>query len=304
MTEPKVSIGLPVYNAQRYLRETLDLLLAQTYSDFELIISNNASNDETQSICHEYAQKDARIQLHHQPHNLGAALNFNFVFESSVGEYFRWNAYDDPVAPKYLESTIAVLERYPDVIMSYPKTILLDDDGEVLEHHDDMFHLDLSSPSVRFSQFFNVSAWCHPVFGLIRRAVLQKTGLIGAYASSDRVLLGELALRGKCWEVPEHLAYRRLHAKISTRVNTSDEAMAAWFDPDTSHRIALPRVRRIVELARAIQRTPMKAQEKTDCYFALARFYMQPERRKGAIKDVKRLRQVLRQSIKPSEDIK
>jgi glycosyltransferase involved in cell wall biosynthesis len=83
--QPTVSFGVPVYNGHRHLRETLDSLLAQTYSDFELIISDNASTDATPDICQEYASRDSRIQYHRQTENVGAPENWNFVARKARG---------------------------------------------------------------------------------------------------------------------------------------------------------------------------------------------------------------------------
>ncbi len=95
MNTPKVSIGMPVYNGGRFLKEALDSLLVQTFTDFELIISDNASTDETEAICQDYAAKDKRIRYIRQTENRGAIANFQFVLDEAVGEYFMWAAADD-----------------------------------------------------------------------------------------------------------------------------------------------------------------------------------------------------------------
>src|SRR5262245_57216615 len=92
---PRVSIGLPVYNGAKYLAEAIDSLLEQTFSDFELIISDNGSTDATPAICEEYAAKDGRIRFLRQEINRGLAWNWNCVLEESRGAYFKWAACDD-----------------------------------------------------------------------------------------------------------------------------------------------------------------------------------------------------------------
>ena len=99
---PRVSIGLPVLNGEKYVAEALDAILAQSFLDFELIISDNASTDATPDICADYARRDARIRLHRHPSNLGAAPNFNFVFQRSRGEYFKWAAHDDQISSDFI----------------------------------------------------------------------------------------------------------------------------------------------------------------------------------------------------------
>lgn len=96
---PVVSIGMPVYNGEKYIREALDSLLAQTFTDFELIISDNCSNDATENICREYALKDIRVKYIRQAENIGANANFKFLLENASSEFFMWAAHDD-----YLES--------------------------------------------------------------------------------------------------------------------------------------------------------------------------------------------------------
>ncbi len=108
---PRVSIGMPVYNGGLFIREALDSLLAQTFTDFELIISDNASTDGTESICREYADKDARIRYVRQAQNLGAAANFKFVLDESVGEYFMWAAADDVWLPTFVRVCVGLLEK-------------------------------------------------------------------------------------------------------------------------------------------------------------------------------------------------
>ena len=106
---PRVSIGIPVYNGGRFIKEAIDSILAQTFEDFELILSDNASTDETEEICKEYATLDRRIRYYRNEENLGAAKNYNRVFELSNGEYFKWASHDDLCAPEYLERCIAAL---------------------------------------------------------------------------------------------------------------------------------------------------------------------------------------------------
>lgn len=108
---PKVSIGMPVYNGARYIREALDTLVAQTYTDLELIISDNASTDATEGICREYAARDPRIKYVRQSRNRGVIVNFQFALAEAVGEYFMWAAYDDKWGCGYLQEAVAVLDR-------------------------------------------------------------------------------------------------------------------------------------------------------------------------------------------------
>src|SRR5436190_12174806 len=95
MRDPIVSIGLPVFNGERYLRQALDSLLGQDFQDFELIISDNASTDRTAEICRAYVAKDRRIRYYRNESNIGSAPNYRRVFELARGEFFKWCSHDD-----------------------------------------------------------------------------------------------------------------------------------------------------------------------------------------------------------------
>src|ERR1700744_3243910 len=109
-TVPRLTIGLPVYNGEKYLAESLDALLGQTYGDFELIISDNASTDGTADICHDYLERDRRIRYHRQPHNIGLSPNFNFVIAQARGEFFKCAHYDDLCAREMVERCLDALD--------------------------------------------------------------------------------------------------------------------------------------------------------------------------------------------------
>ena len=132
ISQPRVSIGLPIYNAEQFLEETLRSLLSQTVPDFELIITDNASTDNTQNICQAYAARDDRIRYYRNEQNIGCDPNFNRVFSLSRGKYFKWAAFDDVCAPNFLEVCLEVLDNEPQVILCYPKTKLIDLEGKFL----------------------------------------------------------------------------------------------------------------------------------------------------------------------------
>lgn len=118
---PKISIGLPIYNGEKFLRKRIENLLSQTFTDFELIISDNASTDNSINICKEYMKKDSRIKLYEQDHNIGQFNNYNFVLEKSSGKYFAWIAADDLLLPKFLEKNLHILETNKNVVTSISK---------------------------------------------------------------------------------------------------------------------------------------------------------------------------------------
>lgn len=117
VTRPFVSIGMPVYNGERYIRQALDSLLAQTFTDYEIVVSDNASTDATGVICREYEKRDSRIRYVRQPKNLGAARNFKYVLDQATG-YFMWAACDDVRSPDFIEINLRFLQRHPDFVAS------------------------------------------------------------------------------------------------------------------------------------------------------------------------------------------
>src|SRR5687767_4274622 len=133
-TAPKVSVGLPVFNGDAYLRNSIESILDQDFTDFELIVADNASTDATESICREFANRDCRVRYYRNDVNLGASRNYNKVFELATGEYFKWHAHDDECYPTMLSRCVAVLEEAIDsVAMVYPLAELIDEQGKVLQ---------------------------------------------------------------------------------------------------------------------------------------------------------------------------
>ncbi len=273
---PRISVGLPVFNGEKYLQQAIDAILRQTFSDFELIISDNASSDGTEEICRLYAKRDRRIRYYRNATNVGGAKNFNRVYELSVGDYFRWAAYDDLVAPKTLERCFEILERNPTVVLCHSKTINIDQDGNIIDYYDDNFAFRSKDPSRRFRDFLlRVYEYnCNALFGLIRRNALEETSLIGSYHSSDKVLLAQLVLKGEFFEIPAYLFYKRFHPEISTVVCRTENAFAEWHDTSKKDRPSLPTLQRTIDFVKSIQREPLHWQQKLQCHGYLARFYL------------------------------
>ena len=119
MTPPLVSLGIPVYNGARFIRQALDHLLAQTYTHLELVICDNASTDGTSAICQEYAARDARVRYYRNPTNVGLINNFRLAVERSTGTYFAWAAADDRKLPTAVEACVRVLQAQPAAVMAH-----------------------------------------------------------------------------------------------------------------------------------------------------------------------------------------
>lgn len=182
---PRVSIGVPVYNGERFVAETLDSLLAQTFEDFELIICDNASTDRTEQICRTYAGRDARIRYVRNAENLGAGRNFRRVLELSSGEYFRWANCDDLFAPEGLARCVEVLNREPSVVLTYPKTKLVDERGSVISEYEDGLHLQSLKASEHFAELYQKLRLVNVIYGLMRTDILRHTGLLRNFPGGD-----------------------------------------------------------------------------------------------------------------------
>ncbi|OGG44273.1 MAG: hypothetical protein A3F84_14865 [Candidatus Handelsmanbacteria bacterium RIFCSPLOWO2_12_FULL_64_10] len=269
---PEVSVGLPVFNGANYLREALDSILAQTYSDFELILSDNASTDGTEEICRAYAARDRRIRYDRSEKNLGAARNFNRAFELSSGKYFKWAAHDDVCAPDFLARCVEALERDASVVLCYPRARVIDGRGVVLEDYGVKLNTDSPDPQVRFRGPILVWHRCYEIFGVIRASTLRRTSLMGHYAASDRVLLGELALHGRFQEVPEHLFFARRHPQQSVKALPTNHLRTVWFDPSQEGRVVFPEWRIFHGCLRSIRKAPLSWRERVSCYLHVGRW--------------------------------
>jgi glycosyltransferase involved in cell wall biosynthesis len=257
----KVSIGIPVYNGEQYLPLAFDSILAQTYGDFEVIVSDNASSDGTEDICREFAARDFRIHYHRQKENQGAPWNFNRVFRLSDTDYFRWHCVDDLVRPGMLASCVEVLDRYEDVVLCYPRVLLIDETGRDLgEYHNG---LDLSHERAfdRYFTLFRNLQLCNIQYGLMRSKVLRKTLLMRDFLGSDEVFLGELSLYGKFREIPENALLIRMHPKASSSLRTKEE-LQAFYNPTREPKTNLRLLRHMKEKIRTVGRSPIPLSQK------------------------------------------
>jgi glycosyltransferase involved in cell wall biosynthesis len=224
----RLSIGVPVYNGERFLRRTVESLLAQTFSDFELTISDNASTDGTREIAGEFVRRDPRVRYHRQPHNLGLAGNYDFLAGRVSGEYFKWATADDPCEPRFLERCIAVLDGDPEVVLAYPRARFVDEDERPLEIHDPGFALDFEPAAARLRYVIEAGHWVNAILGVIRATALARTRLLPRYPGGDYVLLGQLCLQGRFVEIPEALLRRRIHPDASSQLSADPRRMLAY----------------------------------------------------------------------------
>lgn len=278
----RVNIGLPVFNGEKYLRQTLDSILAQKYQDFTLIISDNASTDKTQQICYEYAKMDDRISYHRNRRNFGAMLNHNRVFELSSGEYFKWASHDDVLAPEYLEKCVRVLDNDPSIVLCHSKVGIIDENGVLVGNYDDRKLNGISSwkPHERLRDLLSLRNTSCAITGVIRRSCLAKTSL-GNYIGADTNLLVEIGLMGRIYEIPERLFFRRAHPQAYTNVYPWKAAVRDyrsqldwWASNEKNLRLVLPHLKNLIEFLRSVNRVPLKSSERWLCYREISRWLL------------------------------
>lgn len=240
---PLVTIGLPVYNSERYVSESIDSLLGQTFRDFVLVISDNASTDRTADICQRYAKADPRVQYHRNPVNIGNPRNFNRVFALTKTPYLKWSTADDWWAPTFLEKALQVVESDPSVVLCYPQAVLVDGESGTRTDYHDCLHLVQDDPAARFSFLLSNIQKAHQHLGVIRTSALARTHLLGVHVGSDINLLAELTLYGKFYELPERLFFRRFHKDSGSWRRTDPDHDAAAHDARTYYSTAAPPVR-------------------------------------------------------------
>lgn len=287
-TPPRTSVGLPVRNGASYLREALDSLMCQTVDDFEVIVSDNASADETPALCREYAERYERIRYVRFDTNVGAARNFNHAFEQSRGRYFKWMAADDLCAPDFLERCTSVLDEDSRAVLCYPNVRDVDQWGRPKENRSGPLHEPAYDLPRRFWQYVFADHNRHSageIFGVIRSEVLAETGLIPTCAHGDRLLLARLSLRGRFRHVPENLLFRRTHAERSVHrrpahVEDGSDLLyrilgpgplppAEWFDPSLKNQVVYPEWRRLRELVRSIRSSELDGWTALSCLAGL-----------------------------------
>jgi glycosyltransferase involved in cell wall biosynthesis len=269
---PRVTVGMPVFNGERFLPEALDSVLAQTFRDFELVVSDNASTDGTEQICRSYMCRDPRIRYYRSGTNRGAAWNHNRVFELARGEYFKWWSHDDLCAPEFLEQCVAVLDNDPGVVLCFPRTQMVDAERQPLtKYASRAASADSLHPYKRFRGVLDPYHWCFPVYGLGRAAFLRQTPLIGNYTGSDGVLLADLALRGRFHEIPSTLSFNRDHPSRSIRMYSMYTA-PSWYDPSLKGKISFPHWRLLGEYARTVASSNLRGWQKICCCAELVRY--------------------------------
>jgi glycosyltransferase involved in cell wall biosynthesis len=278
-------VGLPVYNGENYIAESIDALLGQTYTDFELIISDNASTDSTADICRRYEKQDSRVRYFRQPQNIGLAPNHNFVAEQARGELFKWASNDDLYARDLLERCVDALDKYPDVVLAHSWTAKVDGSGAVTQ----AFKYPLTTDSPRAPERFRsvlFDSGGDDDYGVMRLEVLRRTAMKESYHHADHTIIAEIVLHGRFYQVPDWLYFRRDHADRAERACPTMRSRCVNMDPRRADRLRHPVARLYGEYIwgyiRAIRHAPLSSAERRECYRYLAEWLASRARPGGA----------------------
>jgi glycosyltransferase involved in cell wall biosynthesis len=266
---PRVTIGVPAYNAERYLALSLESLVKQTYEDIEILVCDNASTDSTANIVREFANRDRRIRYVRNEENIGAGRNFIRCVELTRSELFRWQAADDLSAPTLVERCVEVLDARPDVIQAYARTILIDENGAELEKYNERIQTLADSPRQRYLHVMRNIGLVNSSFGVMRTNLLRKTAILGAHPGGDIVWQAEMALYGKLYEVPEYLHFRRMHAGAHSAMTFAQRH--TFYNPSRSPGRELRMWRQAYERVVSVMRSPLPPGERIRLTASIAR---------------------------------
>lgn len=284
-TAPRLSIGLPVYNGENYVAESLEALLGQSFTDYELIISDNASTDSTGDICRHYEKQDSRVRYFRQPRNVGMAPNVNFIVHQARGELYKEASHDDLYASNLLESCVDALDEYPQVVLAHSWTAKVDGSGNVTEAYE--YPLTTATPRApeRFrSMLFDSGG--DDDYGVMRMNVRRRIALMGSHHHADRTITTEIALYGPFYQVPDWLYFRREHP--GQNGHAPMRRRCANMDPRRANPWRHPAARLYGEYiwayVSAIRRAPLSVADRRECYRHLMQ-WMASHERPGAVHD-------------------
>jgi glycosyltransferase involved in cell wall biosynthesis len=280
-TPVPLTIGVPVYNGEPYLAEALDSLLSQDFTDFRVVVADNASTDATPDICSDYHAKDDRITYVRHATNIGGAGNWTWLAERATSPLFKWASADDVCAPQMLSACVGALDEHPGAVLAYPRTVMMDEDGIPVEVCRHRLHVLDEDPAVRIHTVTMALYHANALHGVIRTRPLQETSLIQPWLGSDFTTLSELALRGSILEVPELLFFRR-RTPQSLGLGTLDRrARQEWFKPGAKTSVVPPAWRVSWNNDRAIAHAPLSATDRLRCHVAYRQARGQKMLRRG-----------------------
>lgn len=283
--KPRLTVGVPVRNGEAYLPQALESLLAQSFTDFVVLVGDNLSTDRTPEIVREFAARDPRIRYIRHGTNLGAAGNFSRLVRLAETELFRWHASDDLVLPEHTARCIAALDAEPAAALAYTKTTIIDAEGRETGPYEDRVEALADSPRARFHVVYRNLSKCNVQYGVMRRDLLSRTLLMRPFVASDMAFLYELALYGKFVEVPERLFLRRIHS--AGTIGMTETERRVFFAPDRWRQPSFQTWHTLATLERAICRAPIGARERALLQFDLIQEAVAPWSRRKLMREAR-----------------
>jgi len=220
--EPRVTVGMPVWNGDDFIAGAIDSLLGQTYDGLVLVISDNGSTDGTQAICEDYARRDGRVRYERLDRNIGLQANFARLIDFATGPYFMWAGHDDRWDPTYVERMVAVLDADPSVVLAGSNAASIDQSGVEWRQFDNVdVYGQAKGTAARARRFIAQppgGGHATMLYGLMRTAAIQRIGYQppGAirdhnrgYYAMDLLALFRLIFEGEFHVEPETLFWRR-----------------------------------------------------------------------------------------------
>ena len=255
---PRLTVAVPVRNGERYLAEAMESLLAQTFTDFILLIGDNASSDGTEEIARQYLGRDPRVRYIRQEKDVGAFGNFSDLARRAETELFRWHSADDLVRPQHTERCVAALDAHPEAVLAYATTLDIDGEGRVTGEYDDRMQVTDATAADRFIRVHSQLHRCNVHYGVMRLDAVRRTNLMGTFIESDVCFLRELALYGAFIEVPERLFLRRYHEAASSAMTRAERMRFSV----GAEGVPVRNLWHALADARAILRAPLPAAER------------------------------------------
>ncbi|CAN5496185.1 glycosyltransferase family 2 protein [soil metagenome] len=301
MSRPRIAIGLPVKDGEKYLRGALEAIRGQTFPDFVVHIVDNASTDATREIAESFARVDSRFHYSRNEQNVGSLENFHRAFASARltgAPLFKWAAHDDRPRREYLAEVIAEFDDHPSVVAAHARPALVDDYGAEIPYsaEDNAFvtpagdrwvwnrrlirRLQVEDPARRLGAFLRAKAGEWMAYAVFRADVLAQTELFVAPGFED-TLCAEVLLRGPVSLVETPLFEHRLHAG-SARYMSRRDYLAYEYGCDPGEG-PLPSYARALQYSKAIRNAPISGLDRARCHAKLARFAVRPRQIANAI---------------------
>ena len=221
-SDADVTVGIPAFNSDETIGQSIDSILAQSFRNLRLLISDNASEDNTGEECLKRVRRDSRVHYIRQTSNIGVFENYNELFLKCKSKYFKWQSSSDWCDKNFIESCVDALESNQDAVLAYTEVTLVDEAGN-LERYTGDFGLHMDDPADRFRYFLNNLQLCNVFNGVIRTDALRGTRLNGQFQGSDSPLLAELALKGKFVLIREPMWYRRMTPATMSKLKSAEQ---------------------------------------------------------------------------------